>query len=176
MNKELIAQMGDQYPKMFLFQALQPSEHVDFSCGEGWYNILNAMFLRINSYIEDHNDRCVRLEDAQQLIIYGQKDDVPSYLVAQIEEINTGNAEFPIEMLYPKVRQIKEKFGTLRVYLDITDSNIDEIVWFAETMSETTCEECGNIGELRRGSWLKTLCETHADRRDENLKIRSTDE
>ena len=67
---------------------------------------------------------------------------------------------------------LKEKFGTLRVYLDAydcsddTEAEIQLIVDDAETLSETTCESCGDAGVLRRkgaGGWLRTTCDRHAE-------------
>ena len=70
-----------------------------------------------------------------------------------------------------EILQIKEKFGGLRFYIsDKTTSafkpfqtlrdHIDE----AEHQSYKTCEECGEKGFLRTDrSWIKTLCNTHAE-------------
>lgn len=66
-----------------------------------------------------------------------------------------------------KVRQVKEKFGTLRVYLDSQSDNfrvvetLNKIVLEAEGVSSRTCRECGAPGELRYGGWIKVLCDKH---------------
>jgi uncharacterized Zn finger protein (UPF0148 family) len=36
----------------------------------------------------------------------------------------------------------------------------------AESMSGSTCEECGAPGRRRGGTWIKTLCEHHAKEKD----------
>lgn len=62
--------------------------------------------------------------------------------------------------------QIKEKFGSLRVYDLGGDSYIDGVISMAESMSLITCEECGEPGLLHNstgGHWLKTLCKKHAE-------------
>lgn len=61
------------------------------------------------------------------------------------------------------VAQVKEKFGGLRFYLggvavEIADE-IFAIVDAAETMSYKICERCGDMGEPRKGGWIKTLCD-----------------
>lgn len=173
MNKELTAQLNGKYPKMFLFHNCRAANHFEFACGDGWYNILNAMFSSINSYVQYNNDKCWKLDDAQNLIDNGKKDDVPYYLLTQIEKINSGNGKFPIAMNFPVVDQIKEKFGTLRVYFSDCNDIINEITGFAETMSETTCEECGNIGKARGGGWIKTLCEEHDNNRQTKINERN---
>jgi len=59
--------------------------------------------------------------------------------------------------------QIKEKFGLLSVYVHgCTEENFDEvhnIIEEIELESEKVCENCGQPGELRKGSWLYTLCD-----------------
>ena len=54
--------------------------------------------------------------------------------------------------------QIKEKYGTLRVYLYGADKHIDGLVTMAEACSETTCEVCGNSGSLYGTGWYYTRC------------------
>ena len=56
--------------------------------------------------------------------------------------------------------QIKEKFGTLRLYVGGSNyDQVDKIVDEAERKSAITCEYCGKPGKLRQTSWLKTLCD-----------------
>lgn len=61
-----------------------------------------------------------------------------------------------------RVFQIKEKFGTLRFYLNFHSSSIDECIKKAEERSETVCEECGSeegaLGKTR--GWISVLCPT----------------
>lgn len=85
--------------------------------------------------------------------------------------------------MYPRVEQIKEKFGGLRFYissvahdgpekfskeiLDDLDEAIYNLVGAAEKRSFTVCEECGAPGSLRQRSWLKTWCDACAKKRGE---------
>lgn len=63
-----------------------------------------------------------------------------------------------------KFAQIKEKFGTLRVYYDGPHNEKDreiarEAVWEAEQKSAETCEICGEPAKLNNsGGWLSTEC------------------
>ena len=55
-----------------------------------------------------------------------------------------------------KFSQIKEKYGTLRVYWDgkiapATDAQIEEAIALAEARSAVTCEVCAEEGRLRGG-------------------------
>lgn len=58
-----------------------------------------------------------------------------------------------------KVEQIKEKWGSLRIYVFPSDEKIEDIIKYYETMSEITCEVCGEAGKLRGTHWFKTLCD-----------------
>jgi hypothetical protein len=60
-----------------------------------------------------------------------------------------------------KFAQIKEKFGTLRVYVDGGNKEIWDIIDQAERQSGLTCEECGTTeGNITtKGGWIRTLCD-----------------
>ena len=66
------------------------------------------------------------------------------------------------------VLQIKEKFGTLRIYVGALDADIAnqvcKIIDDAEVESERTCELCGSPGKARGGGWIKTLCDNCSKR------------
>jgi len=69
----------------------------------------------------------------------------------------------PTDEYLPCASQVKEKFGTLRLYLSTGTEEMYDIAAEAEDKSRDTCEECGKPGQLRRGGWLKTLCNEHAN-------------
>lgn len=64
----------------------------------------------------------------------------------------------------PLILQIKEKFGTLRVYFTYTDieeidDRLDEIVEKYTNRSMHTCEFCGIFGEISNvRNYLKCVC------------------
>jgi len=61
-----------------------------------------------------------------------------------------------------KIKQIKEKFGRLRIYSSRNDDYTFGVAEMAEYLSELTCETCGERGELRTNRrWVKTLCDGH---------------
>lgn len=66
---------------------------------------------------------------------------------------------------FPNVQavQVKEKYGTLRFYINGYPEGIDDLINPAEKLSATTCEECGQPGKScdTRG-WYRTLCADHA--------------
>ncbi len=170
MNDKLTAKLNEKYPKMFLFHNFRSANHFIFECGDGWYNIINTMLNHLNGYVENNNKRYWTFDEAETLIDNKRIDLVPEWLLIEREKIKNGNGEWPVEMDFPVIKQVKEKFGTLRVYLEGYDNVIAEITQFAEGMSITTCEECGNIGELRKFKWIKTLCDPCAVIREQKVK------
>ena len=68
-----------------------------------------------------------------------------------------------------KLVQVKEKFGGLRFYIENSDSALYEITSKYEKLSYKVCERCGSEGVLRKGAWLKTLCDEHSDGREEMI-------
>ena len=74
-----------------------------------------------------------------------------------------------------RVEQIKEKFGTLRVYISFDRIDTDGVnpnptalrclVDAAVAASEVTCYVCGAPGEMRKlGGWATVRCDAHASR------------
>jgi hypothetical protein len=74
------------------------------------------------------------------------------------------------------VKQVKEKFGTLRFYYDAVFNNVNESidgnVWGeiiracvneAERKTGHTCDVCGKHGTLNNSGWIKCRCEEHKD-------------
>jgi hypothetical protein len=58
-----------------------------------------------------------------------------------------------------KISCIKEKFGTLRIYLHPTNDYINGIIAYAEHLSSVTCESCGKPGTLIKSMCARVRCE-----------------
>lgn len=75
-----------------------------------------------------------------------------------------------------KILQIKEKFGTLRVYPDFREFDeekrklLQAAVNEAEAKSAVTCEACGQPGTSDGPNWAKTFCAEHHRERKETGK------
>lgn len=117
-----------------------PKMYDDVYCGvyieEGWYHLIDTLSEIIYAHVKSSND-------ARQYYIEKQYEKIPD------------------EIEYPKVVQIKEKYGMLRFYADNTDKYMDGVIDMAEKMSCHICEVCGAKGELRTTGWWKTLCDEH---------------
>jgi hypothetical protein len=65
------------------------------------------------------------------------------------------------------VRQVKEKFGSLRFYYSGGNEVTLGMKAMAENMSARICEKCGVPGELRENrNYRRTLCDKHANSDD----------
>lgn len=62
-----------------------------------------------------------------------------------------------------RINQSKEKFGGLRFYVEDTPEGGHEVISKYERLSYSVCEKCGKEGILRKGSWIRTLCEEHSE-------------
>lgn len=60
-----------------------------------------------------------------------------------------------------QVIQVKEKFGTLRFYVENSDDKMYKRISEAEKASAVTCEVCGKPGTLTGKSWVRTTCPEH---------------
>ena len=78
-------------------------------------------------------------------------------LDAMFEEIDAEIARDPSSWI--ALDQVKEKYGTLRVYFTGGNDKIDSIVERYEERSAVTCERCaGEDPTQSREGWVKTLC------------------
>jgi hypothetical protein len=77
----------------------------------------------------------------------------------RLEVIVTGERRARLKTL-----GVQQKYGTLRIELNLLDSDIEAVVLAVEYLSESICEECGAAGRLREDEvgWLNTLCDLHA--------------
>lgn len=59
----------------------------------------------------------------------------------------------------PCLHQVKEKFGSIRIYLSCETEEMSKIIEETEIKSEKTCEFCGQPGRIIAPRfWLKCLC------------------
>jgi hypothetical protein len=58
------------------------------------------------------------------------------------------------------ITQVKEKYGTLRVYYHENDDRMEEVVSLMEKYSAYMCENCGDHGTtVTLHGWASTLCD-----------------
>jgi hypothetical protein len=129
-NEEVIA----KYPKIF-------REGFYIEHGDGWANILDAVFGSMNMWAR------------------------------YVDGVKITTLDFV------QVVQIKEKFGGLRLYVNIAEGatpqqagEIHGAIHVGEYLSAKTCERCGAPGTLHGDGWLSTLCPTHIEEYDKRKK------
>jgi len=78
------------------------------------------------------------------------------------EWFNSKYERVSFEAFYGKsnVSQVKEKYGTLRIYAGYHTDEIDKIIRQAEKECDNTCELCGSKEDvkLRGERWYSTMC------------------
>lgn len=61
----------------------------------------------------------------------------------------------------PVAVQVKEKYGTLRFYVNGANDKQDSYIAFAEYLSGSICETCGSTKDVSQtGGWIRTRCLT----------------
>jgi hypothetical protein len=188
MKIELDKLLCEKYPKMMVNRNSPMTETCmcwGFECGDGWFNILDQLMGNIQHHIDwkekqhnwaiEHNNMVTQCREGIFDLFEKSMESIVSqeYKEKRLEEI-LANGFRAVPETIPQVTldQVKEKFGTLRFYYTGGDDIIDGMVRMAESMTEVTCEECGNIGERRGGGWIRTLCDQHEAEHQERLRSR----
>jgi len=160
MKDELEKKLCVLYPEMMLNRSKGKHEspfHYGFEHGDGWYNILQVAFSLIDFRVKQQHKTVNTFIEYKNLLGTDLEDTIPKWY--DKEQLK---GDIPEKIEYPRIAQCKEKFGTMRLYMDgVANAEIETIISFAEMMSEVTCEVCGAPGESRSGSWVKTLCDEH---------------
>jgi hypothetical protein len=174
MKQELDKLLCEKYPKMMVNRNKNMQETCmcwGFECGDGWFNILDQLMGNIQHHIDwkekqqrwavEHNAMVAQCrEGIFDLFEDSMKSVVdPEYKEKRLAELlANGFREVPETIAQVTLDQVKEKFGTLRFYYTGGDDYISGLVSMAESMTEVTCESCGNPGERRGGGWVHTYC------------------
>lgn len=109
-----------------------------------------------NLYADRHNKKepfCWGFEcgDGWEPLIRKLSQEVEAIIVAMPEK----------ERKKFRVKQVKEKFGTLRFYMGVAHDAIHAAIDRAEQESAVTCEACGAPGKSRNNGWISVLCDEH---------------
>jgi len=184
MKEELEKKLIEKYPECFRGRNTPHSLiHFGLECDDGWYNILDATLEAFTCLYKTS----VQVTDEE----FVKNNKVYSFEL-EGKTVHSYSVEPPIVVL----DQVKEKFGTLRIYFHLEydeafsnligteesarklaeryDNYVDGIVYLAECLSARTCEITGLEGCLHSaGGWLRTLNIQYAanELKDRNYKI-----
>jgi len=167
MKEELDAKLVAKYPLIFKNRYGDMRETAmcwGFSCGDGWYNIIDTlcglMYSKYHQAKERYENRVQWKADGGSYPWKGGKPITD-------EEIAEAKSEMDEqEQLVPVAAQVKEKFGGLRFYIDGGTDEHYNYIRFAESMSYKTCEVCGAPGTYYPFGWHHVACDEHASEDD----------
>lgn len=167
-----------RFPEIFSHEegSQEPFALFGFECDIGWYNLLEGACVALYSDYKNCKWRAEYYEKSLQYIDnyvaqqqnYYRGKNISDEAIKNKLNLDHKAAQDALEkakQALPKVAQIKEKFGTLRFYIENGNETAFAIAGYAEHMSETTCEKCGNVGKTYTIGWHKTLCKEHAIKR-----------
>lgn len=181
MRADLEHQLCEKYPEMMTRRHLSPQETCmcwGFECGDGWYTLIDTLMDQIQRHLNWQTEMRERVIKMNQIARDCKVGDYSSFNdqymgVMKGEYLEARRVKLIKEPLQPEpqpippvvLEQVKEKFGTLRFYYEGGDQIVDGLVRMAEALSGSTCEVCGAPGHQRSGGWIKTLCDTHAQKK-----------
>jgi hypothetical protein len=147
MKQELSEKLFKAYPKIFPNAVSKDEQHISeyelfsFQVEDGWYDIIENLCYTIQNHI-----------DSRETYLFHKK--------------NSGGEVKDSDYIPQVVAvQVKEKFGGLRFYVSGGDEFCRGAIFMAEALSHHTCELCSSKGELRKGGWVRTLCDQHEEER-----------
>lgn len=129
----------------------------------------NSIFTRIHNYC-----LCKRYPFLELRNVWTDKPCHDHYDYTWLDDIDEGWRKIIARPLCKELRkqlkkekwlkgfhfsQIKEKYGTLRLYCVGASSKVLEILHKYEDISGDYCRICGKPGHIRNDGWLDTLCD-----------------
>ena len=151
MNEKNTEYLLKTYPKLYRRHQLSPNETCMcfyFECGDGWFKIIDELSKKIEAKNNSFKSRCENFAYKIKMLVY-----MFSRMTFDKEVFST--------TIYIEADQVKEKYGTLRFYVNQYGKPVDGWIDEAEKQSEETCEVCGKPGKLNSRGWLSCLCDEH---------------
>lgn len=165
MNEQLDAQLCEKYPLLFKDRNADMRTTAmcwGFSHGDGWFNIIDTLCWHLHHKYDDAVSRHAHLVTRLGKPSWGDEITKHTKLVTQEDVDAAWSTVEEEEVKVPTVVQVKEKFGTLRFYIQAGTDEHYNYISFAESMSGVTCEECGKPGKRLGRGWIYTSCKEHA--------------
>jgi hypothetical protein len=182
-KQELQEKLYNKYPKLF-YQKDLPMQQTcmcwGIECGNGWYTIIDNACRLLQHHVDNSRKEKARILRWNRMLrqaVNGNTTNLHRYFAKAYgeekaeEEVKQQvfRRDFrEVKETTPQLQfvQVKEKYGTLRLYTNYVDDYIDGVVNMAESMSAHTCEICGVPGKITGISWYHTLCRRCAKERN----------
>ena len=173
-----------KYPSLFCTDEageLLPQEQRCWNdCPKGWETLVDNLFGSIVDYTQNTSrsvknpdkkllyfvskvwnklrlriDRCCDTYRSPNNILYKKVRHLTSKITCFFYRQNLYVLAKPVDV---KIAQYKEKFGSLRIYIDGGDEEVEGMIRFAEYLSTKTCQATGKPGSMvQKGFWYATL-------------------
>jgi hypothetical protein len=164
MTLELEKQLIEKYPKLFKNINKSPKETLicfGAECGDGWFDILDNLCGFITN-LQKNRSYFIKKNDGEYVNFY-----CPDVVFDQIKEkygtlrVYWHFGELNYAELGFEVKDTDELYKNISRYSDTIESAID----FCEYLSSKTCEVTGKPGKLYSRGWCVTLCKEEAIKR-----------
>lgn len=198
MTEELQARLYADFPEIFGQAKLSKMEscmHWGCECHDGWEPIIRNICQTIKNSSAPFVARKELFPHSRKLAVWLHNK---CRAIERLFNITRGTLfEFNTRYYIPhpgwrtEFVQVKEKFGTLRIYDAVIENDhtkstkqyagkydkkdlalkrqayqgrVDGIIALGETLSSVTCENTGRPGKLYTRGWLRTLCPEEAEK------------
>jgi hypothetical protein len=164
MKQALEQKLIERFPEFFRGRHEPLTENLmsfGCECGDGWYTILEGFCHLVHNRIRTNKFR-VRLKNNPEENKYRCEEYcVPDFKFFQIKEkYGTFRLYFHLDFPKPENHDIFDE-AELKNEITRISAQIDGYETFAEYMSGETCEVCGNPGKCGGRGWIHTLCKEH---------------
>ena len=135
-----------------------------FECGDGWFDIINNLSHFLCGGWLRAKENYDQIKDREGLKKFEWGGDQEWNVIVTREMIDA--AKHKMDEAYentPVASQVKEKNGGLRFYVHGATDEQYAYIAFAEAMSYSICEVCGDKGKINRDGWLETRCKEHRE-------------
>lgn len=172
MTSELEAKLCKRFPLLFRGRFLSLRQNLmsfGCECGDGWFRIIYMACLGLEEEINKLYPWWFR-KFYVPIKIFEEKWNALMWKLPERLQKKTEFGHIPHLLIrfgdIVTFVQIKEKYGTLRLYMSATTDEMDEYTDAAEKASHNTCETCGKYGQVRGKGWLYNACDEHAKPED----------
>lgn len=172
MDADLEKKLCKRFPLLFRGRYLSLRQNLmsfGCECGDGWFRIIYGACLGLEEEINKLYPWWFR-KLFVPIKLFEEKWNALMWKLPEFLQKTTEFGKCARFLMYtgeiPMFTQIKEKYGTLRLYMTSTSDEMDEYTDAAEKASHNTCETCGKYGQVRGGGWLYCACDEHAKPED----------